>query len=126
MSIMTINKPVPTGIAAEEIARFYLYKKGYEIIAANYKRQWGEIDIIAQKDGVTVFCEVKGAVGVKSGSGFEPHNRVNTEKRERIVRIAEYYLRDRGRIDTPWQIDVLSVILDRETKKARILHFKNI
>lgn len=47
------------GEHAEAMATIYLKKQGYRIIDRNWKTKWCEIDIIAQKKGVTHFVEVK-------------------------------------------------------------------
>ncbi len=114
------------GFFAENIASRYLGGGGYEVIAKNYRKPWGEIDIIARKDEVIIFVEVK-ANSQEFGGDFNPEIRVDWKKLAKIKRTAmlylEYELRD---TDLEWQIDVISVIFDRVNKKARIKHFKNI
>ncbi len=48
-----------SGIDAEGIAAAYLEKKGYKILAQRFKCKAGEIDIIAQKENLIAFVEVK-------------------------------------------------------------------
>ena len=43
----------------EDIAVRYLTEKGYRIIERNYQIKWGEIDIIMERDDITIFVEVK-------------------------------------------------------------------
>lgn len=113
------------GILAEGIARTYLIKKGYKILISNYKKPWGEIDIIASKNDKIVFFEVK-ANKKEYIFGFEPELRINEEKKNKIIKTANFYLNQIGLIEQDWQIDVISVILDLERKKAKIKHFKKI
>ena len=47
------------GWISENLAAFYLLVKGYRIVALRYKTRVGEIDIIARKGDLVVFCEVK-------------------------------------------------------------------
>ena len=113
------------GIFAEGIARHYLIKKGYKILAANYKFKFGELDIVAQKGETISFIEVK--ANQKYYEGFDPEIRVNPEKKNKLINLATAYMlnqkmKDR---DLDWQIDIISVIFDSENKKARIKHFKN-
>ena len=49
----------PTAVIGEDIAVNYLKKKGYKIIERNFRKGYGEIDIIALKKNVLVFVEVK-------------------------------------------------------------------
>ena len=59
------------GRAGEQSARAYLRRKGYRILAANYKAGSGELDIVALKRGVLVFAEVKTRSNEKYGSPAE-------------------------------------------------------
>ena len=43
----------------EATAAAYLRRRGYEILACNFRSRFGEIDLIAQKKNYVVFCEVK-------------------------------------------------------------------
>jgi putative endonuclease len=60
-----------TGHKAEAAARVYLEMRGFEILEQNWRLPSYEIDIIARKDGVTHFIEVKYRLRDDQGSGFE-------------------------------------------------------
>ena len=100
-------------------------KKGYKILDLNYRKPWGEIDIVALKEGILVFVEVK--ANRKIITGFEPELRANRSKIEKVIRTARTYIAER-RYDSEqeWQIDVISVGLDEPKGTAKITHFKNI
>ena len=53
------NARKAVGEIGEEIACQFLERKGFKILERNYRKPWGEIDIIAEKDGVIRFVEVK-------------------------------------------------------------------
>ena len=53
------NKPKSTGSWGEAEAEKYLQKQGYTILCRNYHSRYGEIDLIAQKDDIISFVEVK-------------------------------------------------------------------
>lgn len=113
------------GFFAEHYAAEYLKSKGYKIVGHNYRKPWGEIDIIADKDGVLIFVEVK--ANKKDLPGFEPELRVSSDKRHRMIRIARTYLSDHHYPeDQPWQMDILSVTFSKERGVAKFRHFKNI
>jgi len=58
---------------------------------------------------------------------FSPEQRVNFEKRKKIARVAEMWLaKNKIPLDSNWQIDLLSIVLDPQGKKAKIKHFQNI
>jgi len=111
------------GNLGENIAGRFLLEKGYKILARNYRKPWGEIDIIAEQRGVVVFCEVK-TNSKKFGLEFSPELRVNREKVWQITKTAKLFLQERfpGK-EMEWRIDVLSVIFDLVNKKAKIKHF---
>lgn len=114
------------GFLAENIAARYLEERGYEILDKNYRKPWGEIDVIARKDGAVVFVEVK-ANSREGSSGFKPETRVDREKLKKIIRTASLYL-EHELCDTncEWQIDIIAVTFDLAGKKAKINHFKNV
>jgi putative endonuclease len=59
------------GRKAEAAARVYLEMRGFKIIEQNWRRPRAEIDIIAQKDGVVHFIEVKYRAKDDQGSGLD-------------------------------------------------------
>lgn len=111
------------GLFAEGIARHYLLNKGYEIIAKNYKFNFGELDIVAKKDEKIIFVEVK--AHQKYYEGFEPEMKVDYRKKRKIIGLATAFLDNKKLKDSFWQIDIISIIFDLENKKAQIKHFKN-
>lgn len=94
-----------TGLEGEDIAIRFLKKEGYKILEKNYRTPFGEIDIIASKNGVVVFIEVKARNRDLFGS---PKEAVTVKKQERIKRSALYYLK--GLKDMPpVRFDVISI-----------------
>lgn len=112
-----------TGSIGETVAVRFLEKRGYTIITRNYRKPWGEIDIIAEKEGVVRFVEVK-ALSVPSGaisremSEYNPEEQIHPEKLKKIVRTAELYM-ENMRDDREFQIDSVGVFLDHANRKAR-------
>ncbi len=117
------------GSFGENIACYYLGRKGYKILDRNYSRKWiqgpqkGEIDIVAEKDKVISFVEVK--TSAFSG-GFLPEDRVDFQKQKQLIKIAQDWFSEKKiPLESKWQIDVISVKVDLNTKKAKIRHLKN-
>ncbi|MBQ5440947.1 MAG: YraN family protein [Firmicutes bacterium] len=81
------------GIKGEELACVLLTNRGYEIVARNYITKMGEIDIIAFKDGVLVFCEVKTRAAGIFGEGREA---VDELKQQKIRKSAERFILSTG------------------------------
>jgi putative endonuclease len=95
------------GKKGEDLASEYLRKKGYKVKARNYKTRLGEIDIIAEKDNVIVFVEVKTRSNNSFGCPFEA---VHQKKRQKLKNVALLYLK-RYKRHYPVQFDVLSITL---------------
>ena len=78
-----------SGELGEALAAMMLMEKGYNIIGKNFSCRMGEIDIIAYKNGVLAFVEVKTRLSDNYGSGREA---VTAAKQQRIKWCAEYFL----------------------------------
>ena len=122
------------GILGEKIAQNYLEKKSYQILDKNYSSKFvsgpqrGEIDIVAKKSDIISFVEVKALEdGGEPFSAISPEEKVNFLKKRKIIKIAESWLMENKiPLDSKWQIDVISVKIDLENKKAKIRHFLNV
>lgn len=91
----------------EDLAAKRLKAAGYEIRARNYRGRSGEIDFVAEDNGVLCFIEVKGRSGVGFGA---PAEAVTLEKQRRIARAAEEYVR-RWRVGRgPRRFDVVAIL----------------
>ena len=114
------------GFLAENIAARHLESQGYEVIDRNYRKPWGEIDVIVQKDDIVCFVEVK-ANSQEFVGDFNPEVRVDHRKLSKITKTAMLYLEyELKNTDAPWQVDIISVTFDQVGKKAKIKHFKNV
>lgn len=100
------------GFEYEKIAEKYLLENNFKIKYKNYFCRLGEIDIIAEKDGVTHFIEVKGRINTKHGY---PREAVTPYKQRRIISAAKYYLMQTGRDDIFCQFDVVEIIQEENT-----------
>jgi len=133
------------GVLGERIASDYLEKRGYQILDKNYSSKWvsgplrGEIDIIAkprrnvfdilrgEKDDSIHFIEVKTLIAEQSKSyGFLPEEKVNFQKQRKLIKIAQDWLSEKKiPLESKWQIDVMAIKIDLESKKAKIRHIQN-
>lgn len=124
------SKTSRTGALGEQIACTFLQRKGFKIIESNYRKPWGEIDIIAEKGGVIRFVEVKAHTGdievlSRESDGFRPEENIHPAKLKKIVRTAMLYMESRGD-NREYQIDAIAVILDPITRRARCRHYEQI
>ncbi len=102
---MTIHRQ-HLGKKGEKIARLFLEKQGYKIIAVNFRTKSGEIDLIARDGETLVFVEVKTRLGNKFGS---PLDALTFHKCRQISKVALEYLVKNGGIDQPARFDVVAV-----------------
>lgn len=118
------SKKQNTGKLGEDIAVKYLENKGYSILIRNYRKPWGEIDIIAKKSGNLVFVEVKAQ---KTGFEWRPEENVNFHKKAQLRRIVNTYLKENHIYDDcDWQIDVIAIELNLNSNNAHVEHIENI
>lgn len=104
---MTIKRQV--GDFGEEITAEYLENNGYRIIDRNYAKPFGEIDIIAIKDDLIAFVEVKTR---KSDAFAYAAEAVDFYKQQRIRRASQAYLMEKNMSDFLMTFDIAEVYLD--------------
>ena len=117
------------GKLGEVIAVKYLKKKGYRILDRNFEfrvagRKKGELDIVVKKHGIISFIEVKALDNQEQT--FAPEDRIDFKKKKSIAKTAEFWLlKNKIPLESKCQIDVVSIRLDFQTRKAKISHFFN-
>ena len=126
------SKSQKIGELGENVACKFLMKHGFSVIERNYTRKWGEIDIIAEKNNITYFIEVKS----KSVSSLDfakskdetsrPEENMHVWKMKRLRRVVETYLINKRLGSIDWQFDLLIVYLDIEKRLARVKVVDNI
>ena len=103
----------------ESIAAEFLEQNSYKAVARNIRTPFGEIDIVAEKHGITCFVEVKTHTSNTFGP---PEVAVTARKQQHMLTAAEHYTQEHE-IDH-WQIDVIAV--ERKDKgNPLITHFEN-
>jgi putative endonuclease len=118
---MTDRRQV-TGRWGEDIAAQYLESKGYAILSRNVRSAHGEIDIVAIRDGLLVFVEVKTR---RSHTFAYPEDSVTRRKQAHLLSAAEEYLQANPESGESWQFDVIAVE-GTPGGKAQIDHFENV
>ncbi len=122
------------GALGEKIALNYLLKQGYQFLESNYQTKGGEVDIIVARNKrrlfskiyELVFVEVKTFQKRDNQIPFLPEDNVHYQKRERLIKTAQSFLKERGYpLDILWRIDVISVRIDLRRRKADIKHIQN-
>jgi len=114
---LNVRNSKDKGKESEDLACDYLKSKNYRIIERNFRTRRGEIDIIAEKDGVLIFVEVR---SLRKGL-FNPIESIGRRKLERIIKAAKYYLMKRR--NAVCRFDVIGIIGDGEERS--IEHIEN-
>lgn len=119
-----------TGSVGEDVASRFLERKGFRIIEKNYRKPWGEIDIITEREGIVHFIEVKAVSRQITDNGsremdYRPEELVTMSKLRKVARTATLYMESR-RDKREFQIDVVGVLLDIEKKKAKCRFFEQV
>lgn len=110
------------GDIGEGIACDFLLNKGFEILERNYLRKWGEIDIVAKKQGTMRFVEVK---SVSYGTLQRPEDNMHPRKLQRLARSMQTYMMQH-KIKGPFQLDLITIRIDRTTSRAQIDMMENV
>jgi len=112
-----------TGRRGEEETYFYLRRKGYVMVARNFRspRRRGEIDLIGWDGDVLCFIEVK----TRTSRDVKPAEAaVDRDKRREIRLVAREYLRAMPP-SCQWRFDVVSVYYDSQASHPQFELFKN-
>ncbi len=94
------------GYQSENIAIEYLQKQGYMILERNFYSRFGEIDIIALKDSVLHFIEVKSGL-------HDPIYQITPKKLSKIKKTAQFYL-NKTKMNLDFCFDALIISQDIE------------
>jgi putative endonuclease len=115
-----MGKHNETGIKGEQIAENFLQKKGYKILHRNWVSGKMEVDIIAQKDDLLLFIEVK--TRNRTDFGF-PEDSVDKRKQNFMKTAAEAFMTDNLAF-TKVQFDIISIVYKASAVKE-ILHIED-
>lgn len=94
------------GLIAEEKAANYLVEQNFRVIDRNFYTKFGEIDIIAIKDSILYFVEVK------SGDNFNPIDNITPAKIDKITKSIYVFLQSKN-IDMSYNISAIIIKNDK-------------
>lgn len=110
-----------TGKTGEELAEAWLIEKGFSIAERNWRYSHYEIDIIAMKNGIPHFVEVKTRSSYKFGP---PENKVKNKKTRDLLKAADEYMY-RHREFRNFRIDILSINI-RHNGEAEYFYIEDV
>jgi len=142
--VKQLPQHIKVGAIGEDIACEFLRKKGLTVIERNFRRKWGELDIVArEKSGNIVFIEVKtirqsgnsadSANSLQAFSWIRPEDNLTKSKLKKLQRTVSLYMGN-YKSDAGWRIDLIAItihgsISDNLTnimKNCEIKHFEDI
>ena len=97
------------GRSCEMEAALFLERTGWRIVARNYRFGHREIDLIAERDGITAFVEVKARRGDRYG---HPLVAITGWKRREIEAVARHWIARHGRPGNTYRFDAIAVTQD--------------
>lgn len=109
------------GNVGEKAVCNYLTKKGYQILKRNFCIRGGEIDIIASKDDIIAFVEVKTRQLNNLAGGFEA---VTKSKQRFIIKTATEYM-VRFQVELQPRFDVAEILVDSNDIPSKIHYIEN-
>jgi len=118
---MKISNPI--AVKGEDLATKFLKEKRYKIIERNFRKGYGEIDIIAIHKNTLIFVEVKTRTSNSYGTPFEA---ISYYKLKSLLKTAEFYKALNPKLPDALRIDAISVMLDNSENLSSIEHIENI
>ena len=113
-----MNARTTLGRRGEDLAAELYERSGFRIVERNYRTSEGEIDVVARRGDVVVFCEVKTRGTDRWGL---PAETVVASKRARLKRLAARWMRERGPGPVEVRFDVVSIVLRNGVPE--VMHF---
>jgi len=113
----------PIARIGEEFASNFLRKNGYKIIERNYRKGYGEIDVIATKNNTLIFIEVKTRISDNFGTPFEA---ITPWKLNSVVKTAQFYKKLHPNLPDSLRIDAISVKVAKNKTLEDIQILENI
>ncbi len=127
---MPQTKRQKLGQRGEATAAQFLERKGFTMVARNAHTHYGEIDLIAQRDGALSFVEVKTRSNLRFGY---PETAITAQKLEHMTHSAQAWIEDHPEWHAcAWQLDVIAIQLVKQPDATETLqdveieYFENI
>jgi putative endonuclease len=122
MASGVLSKRLAIGQRAEAMAATYLEEHGYTVVARNWRRPEGELDLVVAREGLCVFVEVRSRTGVERGHPLET---VTASKRARVLRAARLYLDEEKPPAAVFRFDVVGVTFSLDDTPPEIVHIED-
>jgi putative endonuclease len=108
------------GATGERLAERWLSRKGWQVLERRYRSGRRDIDLVAKRNGLVAFVEVKARVGTRFG---DPVEAVNWKKRKELTRSAFTWIDRHGQPGEHYRFDVIGVLVTGS--RVRVRHVEN-
>jgi putative endonuclease len=122
MADRVLTKKQALGMRAELLAADYLERLGYKILARNWRRPEGEIDLVVSAEGLCIFVEVRSRTGTERGHALET---VDARKRSRVLRAARMYIDEERPQAAVFRFDVVGVTFALDESPPELVHVED-
>ena len=117
-----MNTRKDLGDFGERVAKAHLEAKGYRILETNFRAREGEVDIVAERDGVVAFVEVKTRRGDAMGSALEA---IDERKAQRLLLAAQAFGQQHPELPPGRRIDLIAIDLDGGGRVVSLQHIES-
>ncbi|MGB8704744.1 MAG: YraN family protein [Gillisia sp.] len=107
------------GKKGEDLAVDFLLKKGYKIVARNFRYLKSEVDIIARKKDTLAVIEVKTRSTMDFGN---PQDFLKGRQIQRLVKAVDFFVNEH-RLEVEVRFDIIAIIKNKAGTK--IEHLEN-
>lgn len=114
-----MNYKIQKGKEGELLVAQYLQKQGYTIITQNYRKRFGEVDVIAQKGDTVAFVEVKW----RHDPLIDPAEVISYSKQKKITSIAKHFLSQHTEIEIVCRFDV--ALIEENNNSIELRYIEN-
>ena len=108
------------GEVGERVAERWLRHRGWRVLQRRFRNGHRDIDLVAERDGLVAFVEVKARRGDRFG---DPVEAVNWRKQRELARSAAVWIDRHGRPHEGYRFDVIGVLVAGQ--RVRIRHVEN-
>ncbi|HEX4068514.1 MAG TPA: YraN family protein [Candidatus Babeliales bacterium] len=114
-----MNYKIQKGKEGELLVAQHLQKNGYTIITQNYRKRFGEVDIIAQKKDTVAFVEVKW----RHNPLVDPAELIGPSKQKKIISIAKHFLSQHNEEEIICRFDV--ALIEDNSNSINLQYIEN-
>ncbi len=107
------------GDRSERAALSFLKRKGYRLLAKNFRCNLGELDLVMRDGSAIVFIEVRSTEGA---STTRPSASVDIHKQRKLTQLALFYLKRYRLLEASTRFDVISVAWPASQKEPTLEH----